>query len=914
MEERNQREGSILFRGKTYSSMAIRKASIAVRKSLEGIKGNVGIITENPAFILAAMLGIQQANCESFELNPLNGILYNQILKEKYSLSTIVTDEKRDLEGIIVLDESIWKEPILVGEVTEPYISLIRENSVKASPIHLTTEEGENFIQFLEDILKRDLQHTIYIHEETELWNPFLLEAVLKKDICVEVLETKRDEVDTFTKLGEKRYTCLYMSFAQFYAWKYAIITEKNIKGTLHDVITYGNENYDVCSIKEYFNHQGIKWYHFMGNGQFIAVSAIRKEDNGELYHLAKEIKNLKIRIMNRAKKDMPVGVPGTVFVCQEEMAQTEFTGKRLKNGRIKITGWNGDCCYHNGRFCSLHYVEEQIKRNFPITKLKIQWVKDKIVLFYAAQSEIEDSEQKAFIEKCIPAFYPVIEWNATTEEILKQTTFQNLLRKRKRNYGKEPLVLTEKQKEIADLWKRILGCEDLGVDDNFFDAGGNSALFVQMLAEAAEKMNRELPMMKLMEHATLRSFFEFLDQNIVVEDITLEEAVEQDIETEPYLTNMKEAKKASEICQNILLTGANGFLGCFLLKELLEQSNATIYCLIRGKEEKDAYQKLFDAMCYYKLDGYLDYERIRLVIGDLGEEQFGLEEECYHVLCEEIDMVVHSGAVVNFVYNYEMLRNENVAGTGRILGFASTKKIKPVHFISSIAIFGVGAKSTEVDEDFPLNINELPRSGYNQTKWAADVLVSNARKAGLPCSIYRVGNICGDSVNGVCQTRDFIWMLFKVGIEIHTFAEYYRLPFAMTPVDCVANSVIRLALHGNSSENYHVMSQHSVIYQQLLEWVRSFGYQFDIVGFEDWVEMVRKYTRTLGDAKFQSIPAVIGVKEDVADDFQFIRYNNTKTFEKVKELGGEIIPLNENIFHKHLTCFRESGFIQEKE
>ena len=617
---------------------------------------------------------------------------------------------------------------------------------------------------------------------------------------------------------------------------------------------------------------------------------------------------------MNRAKKDMPVGVPGNLFVCQDEIRQTEFIGKQLKNGKLKVTGWNGDCCYYNGRFCSLHFVEEQLKKSFPITKLKMQWVKDKIVLFYASKKEIEVSEQKAFLKKWIPSFYPEIQWNASTEEALKQTTFQNLLKRRKRNSKKEPLVLTEQQEKILNLWKSILGIEELDVDDNFFDVGGNSALFVQMLARVTEEMERELPLMKLMEHATLRSFFAFLEQNEKVENVTFEEIIEQDIMEKPYLTNLGEAKEAVENGKSILLTGANGFLGCFLLKELLEQSQADIYCLIRAEGEKEAYKRLFDAMCYYRLEKFLDCERIHPVIGDLGKDQFGLEEEYYWELCEKVDMVVHSGAVVNFVYNYEMLRNENVIGTGRILKFASTKKIKPVHFISSIAIFGVGAKETEVDEMFPLNISELPRSGYNQTKWAADVLVNNARKAGLPCNIYRVGNVCGDSVNGICQTKDFIWMLFKVGIEMQTFAEYYRLPFAMTPVDCVANSIVGLVLHGKQNENYHVMSGKSVIYQQLLEWIRSFGYQFDIVEFEEWVEMVRKYTRTLGNSRFQSIPAVIGVKENVADDFQFVRYNNTKTIEELKQVGIEIVDLDERIFHKHLTHFRESGFIHEKE
>ena len=252
MKEKKQGEGSILFRGKTYSSIAIKKASIVISKSLKEIQGNVGILTENPAFVLAAMLGIQQAGCKSFELNPFDGFLYIQSLREKYSLSAIVTDVKSDLEDSILKD-TVWEEFESEAEVTELDTIVIRENSVKAEPIYLTTREGQNCIQFLEDTLKRDLQNTIYVHDICQLWNPFLLEAVLTRNICIEVLETEGEETDVLSKLRKKNYTSLYMSFTGLYQMRYAICTEKDIKAVLHDVITYGNEFYDVCSIKEYF-------------------------------------------------------------------------------------------------------------------------------------------------------------------------------------------------------------------------------------------------------------------------------------------------------------------------------------------------------------------------------------------------------------------------------------------------------------------------------------------------------------------------------------------------------------------------------------------------------------------------------------------------------------------------------------
>lgn len=916
MEDKKQKDGHILFREKRYDRMDIISASKKIKESIEGIEGTIGVMTDNPACYLAALIGIANAKCQSFELNPCDGIAYNQGLVARKQLAAIVTDQKSQLEGAIELDSSIWEKTSSDSVCQETELRLVREQSDKIKePNMLTEKELKNCLHFGTDILKRNLQHTIYIHEKTELWNPVVLYSMMEEECCIEIIETKREEKSTFAQLKDKDYTCLYVSLAQFYAWKFWIITEENLSQTMHDIITYGNELYDICSIKEYFNHQGIKWYHFMGSGCFQAVSAIKKEDTGELYHLIKEIKGCPVKITNRVGKDMPAGTPGSLSVCTDGNHQTVFMGKRLKDGKIKITGGSADCCHFEGRFCSFAYIEQKIKQILPITKTKMQFVNNKLVLFYAAEKQIEESQLVEFVHTYVPDFYPELEWNETTEDTLVQNSFRILLKRRKKRKKKEnqPFVMSEQQEEILNIWKNILGTADIDVDDNFFDIGGNSALFVQMLGEVTEKVQKELPMMKVMKHSTLRNLFAILEQDTVIEDVSLKEIVYEDIQAESYLTNLKDAAPAVKTYQNILLTGASGFLGCFLLKELLEQTSATIYCLIRGKDEQQAYQKLFDAMCYYKLDGSLQYKRIRLVVGDFGKDKFGLSSEQYTQLCRSVDLIIHSGAEVNFVYNYEMLKNENVIGTGRILEFASTIKVKPVHFISSMAIFGVGAKATEVDEEYQLELSDLPRSGYNQTKWAADYLVSNARTLGLPCSIYRIGNVCGDSVNGICQTRDFIWMLFKVGIEMNVFAEYYRLPFAMTTVDSVANSVVRIALEGDTAGTYHVMSERSVIYQQLLEWIRSYGFEFSMIGFQDWIEMVRKYTRTLGDAKFQSIPTVIGVKEDVADDFQFISYNNKKTLEKVHQLGGSILPLNEEVFHKHLSQFLQSGFIKEK-
>ncbi|RQH19830.1 SDR family oxidoreductase, partial [Okeania hirsuta] len=135
---------------------------------------------------------------------------------------------------------------------------------------------------------------------------------------------------------------------------------------------------------------------------------------------------------------------------------------------------------------------------------------------------------------------------------------------------------------------------------------------------------------------------------------------------------------------QNILLTGATGFVGTYLLDELLQKTSANIYCLIRANDTDLAKQKLKD-----KLESYLLWNeekfssRVIPVVGDLSSKFFGLPTEEFSFLANQIDVIYHSGAWTNHLYPYTILKPTNVLGTQEVLRLASQTYVKPVHFIS---------------------------------------------------------------------------------------------------------------------------------------------------------------------------------------------------------------------------------------
>jgi thioester reductase-like protein len=191
-----------------------------------------------------------------------------------------------------------------------------------------------------------------------------------------------------------------------------------------------------------------------------------------------------------------------------------------------------------------------------------------------------------------------------------------------------------------------------------------------------------------------------------------------------------------------IFLTGTTGFLGAFLLDELLRQTQAQIYCLVRGcQTATEAKQKITKNLDRYLLEYEHFNSRIVPVIGDLSQSRLGLDEQQFQQLAQEIDTIYHAATFLNLAYPYTAIRAANVGGTQEILRLASQNKLKSVHYISSYAVF----KSTgylnqpSIREDDNLEDCEVVYGGYSQSKWVAEKLLNTAYSRGIPVSIYHV-------------------------------------------------------------------------------------------------------------------------------------------------------------------------------
>ncbi len=301
----------------------------------------------------------------------------------------------------------------------------------------------------------------------------------------------------------------------------------------------------------------------------------------------------------------------------------------------------------------------------------------------------------------------------------------------------------------------------------------------------------------------------------------------------------------------HILLTGATGFLGAYLLHALLQQRSATIYCLVRAADAPSGLARIQAKLAANALWEERFRSRIVPVIGDLAQPNLGLTQAHFDELATQIEVIYHNGALVNFILPYRALRAANVAGTQEVIRLAVQGQRKAIHYVSTVFVFGPRAATPvrTVSETEPLSAEDELVIGYFQSKWVAEQLLAQARARGVPITIYRPGVIVGESRHGRWDNHDdFLCRLIKGCIQLGCWpAVNADLPVA--PVDLVAQAIVHLAQQpASASQIYHLVTTASLGMAQLGGWLQDFGYPLTALPLPLWQQTLRQAARTPQD------------------------------------------------------------------
>jgi thioester reductase-like protein len=408
-------------------------------------------------------------------------------------------------------------------------------------------------------------------------------------------------------------------------------------------------------------------------------------------------------------------------------------------------------------------------------------------------------------------------------------------------------LPQTVVERQLANLWSKLLGIEQVSTQDNFFELGGNSLLAAQLVAAIRETLQVKLPVRCLFEQPTiagLAQLIETIDHGGIAS--LTQVALKAEAILPPEISpNGAQALEIGQIThpQNILLTGATGFLGAFLLQELLQHTEAHIYCLVRAATSAEGLNRIQSTLEKYQLwQPAFNQSRITPVLGDLAQPLLGLAPNEFDRLAAQIDAIYHNGADVNFFKPYTQLKAPNVLGTQEVLRLACKTKVKPVHHISTVSIFGsTYGEPTVIREDEPIDGHETQLDlGYSQSKWVAEKLVWIAQSRGLPVTVFRAGAIAGSSQTGLSNSKDFEFSFIRGCVQMGVFPALEHEQQSFVPVDYVSQAIVHLSKRPQSlTKAFHLVHPYPMRKVEFFEHIQACGYPLKKLPYPQWREIL---------------------------------------------------------------------------
>ncbi|HEX5052911.1 MAG TPA: amino acid adenylation domain-containing protein, partial [Planctomycetota bacterium] len=501
------------------------------------------------------------------------------------------------------------------------------------------------------------------------------------------------------------------------------------------------------------------------------------------------------------------------------EDGQLEFLGRRDR--QVKIAGQRVE----------LEAVERVLSSHAAVTEAVAATrggEPDELVAWVEAPAPGIDAQQlRTFVRErlpaaCVPAHIHVLE--AMPRLVSGKVDHERLPALQPLPAPPDVGAASAHEAAVREVFVELFPGRPVSLDDDFFALGGSSLLAVRLLDALQARFAREVSIQALFDDPTPRGIAALLGGAAGDRSHVQPEQLRRD--ADPGDTLPQHTAIAWRPPSAVLLTGATGFFGSWILRELLRAPTTAVFCLVRAGDARAARDRLATALA--NTDASTDTladARLHVVCGDVSQPDFGLDPAAAQTLGTRVTTVVHAAAAVDFLRPYAQLHRANVAGTREVLRFCAAHGLV-LHHVSSVGVFTDprAARLAQIDEAIDLDRFDRPRGGYAQSKWVAERLVAAAVARGLPASVHRPGRLVADGRIGRGNPADFASALLRLCRDL---GQAVVMPgsFDLTPVDWAAAALVHILQRPDAiGRTFHLVHARPTPARELLSLWRAAG------------------------------------------------------------------------------------------
>ena len=655
--------------------------------------------------------------------------------------------------------------------------------------------------------------------------------------------------------------------------------------------------------------------------------------------------------ILDKHKRLLPIGVPGELFIGgdgvtngylnREDLTKEKFISSPFNSNDIIYD--TGDLAYinSNGEIVHLGRTDFQVKiRGYRIELNEIRSklltfknINDAVIVakdnkflicYYVSSQEYSSADMTSYLLNYLP-HYMIPAYFIKIDKI--PLTPNGKLNKRLlpdiQENKKIEKAHTEVEKNITKVLEEILNASSLDINTPFLNLGLDSLGIIQSQTKLL-KYNYILSTQDFYKYPTIKKLAEQIDSNIY-------NYQEQDIQipvefkhTDKELTTLSNFNIKEDILHNVFLTGANGFVGVHILYEILNSTNNTIYCLVRGKSHEHSVSRLIDAYKFYFNTDISDLigNKVIVVSGDIDLPNFGIDISSFNSYINNFSTIIHTAAIVKHYGSFEDFDKINIQGTKNVVDFAYAYKKRLIH-ISSISVSGnylvhQDNRNIEFSENSLYIGQHYTDNVYVHSKFEAEKIVIDGMKKGLTAQIIRIGILAGRYSDGVFQqkiTENAFYSRIKSMVSLGAISEdMLEQEIEFTPVDICAKSIVALSKSSICNNKvFNLYNPYLVKVKRLVELFKNLGINVKILSKEDFNNYLKEIS---SNSNTSSLSAIINDFSYDSNNLLSLNYDFTVNIKsdytrKYLHLLNCDWPIADDIYlNKLLNYMRKVNFI----